>query len=156
LAVSSDGASGTDSGSSDARAPTVDGSVSNDGAVSDDEATADDSAASEEGSAAEASSEVADAGVIADFDNADATSTPASGATYSTADCYNHYRKELTLTTDWVEYKVRFTEMHQDPNFGYIAPFAINQIYSFAIAVPPGTTFDVWIDDLAWWRATDP
>jgi hypothetical protein len=151
---SSDGAAPADGGVS------VDGTATPDAGASDDAATAEaatsDDGVSDDGAAVQAAIETVDAAAGADVVNGEASSTTLTGATYSTVDCYNHYRKQLTLTTEWVEYKIRFSEMHQDPNYGYLAPFAIDQIYSFAIAVPPSTTFDVWIDDLAWWRTTEP
>jgi hypothetical protein len=81
--------------------------------------------------------------------------------------CYNGYGKALMLTSTFAQYRVDFSELQQDPNWGYLpndVPLDLNNVYSmnFLVALPgcadddyancaggpAPVSFDVWIDDL--------
>jgi hypothetical protein len=64
--------------------------------------------------------------------------------------CWNHFGKNLTLTTEWKEYRILFAEMHQRPFWGDPRPGAVNPSKILAIdwAYVGGGPFDVSIDDV--------
>jgi hypothetical protein len=81
--------------------------------------------------------------------------------------CYNGFAKNIMLTAEWRQYQVSFSELRQDPSWGYQpSPDApdLEQVYSMNFEVPlPGcsadtkatcagpkaaVSFDVWIDDI--------
>jgi len=64
-------------------------------------------------------------------------------------DCWNHFGKDLTLTTDWKEYVVTFAEMTQEAGWGQRFPnITPSKLISVNWSVGPGVPYDVWIDDL--------
>lgn len=65
--------------------------------------------------------------------------------------CYNHFGRNMTFTTDWREYEVFFASLEQKPYWGDPRPPSItpSKLYSFDFAIEPGATFDIWIDDIA-------
>jgi len=69
--------------------------------------------------------------------------------------CWNHFGKDMTLTTEWQEFKVSFAEMKQEPGWGDRAP-AINpaQLVSINWSIGPGMSFDIWIDDVQFFDCT--
>jgi hypothetical protein len=63
--------------------------------------------------------------------------------------CWNHFGKDLTLGSDWAEYKVSFAEMKQEPGWGDRRPAVTpSQLVSFNWSIGPGQGFDLWIDDI--------
>jgi len=90
------------------------------------------------------------------------------GAPGNEQDCYNGYGKALLLTSTFTQYWVAFSEMQQDPGWGYrelpvpIEPgegaFSMNFEVPLPGCVtdeiancaggPASVSFDVWIDDL--------
>jgi len=79
--------------------------------------------------------------------------------------CYNGFGKSFLLTDAFTRYTVDFSELQQDPNWGYrVGPLDLEHVYSlnFLVALPgctddtkancagdsPPVPFDVWIDDL--------
>jgi hypothetical protein len=64
--------------------------------------------------------------------------------------CWNHFGKDLTLTTDWKEYRVTFSGAEQEPGWGDPRPAAVTPSKLFALnwQVGPGQSYDVWIDDV--------
>lgn len=82
--------------------------------------------------------------------------------------CYNSFAKAFMLTDRFTQYHVDFSELRQDPSWGYqpgVEPFDRQHVYSlnFLVALPGcagkksnancagdpvPVSFDVWIDDL--------
>jgi hypothetical protein len=65
--------------------------------------------------------------------------------------CWNHFGKDLTLTTDWLEYEVLFAKTTQGEGWGDPRPLALEptELASLDWSIPPGANFDLWIDDVA-------
>lgn len=67
-------------------------------------------------------------------------------------DCWNHFGKNIYLTSEWKEYKVMFWELKQAEYWGDPRPPAIvpDKLYNIDFTVGPGAEkFELWIDDLA-------
>jgi hypothetical protein len=64
--------------------------------------------------------------------------------------CWNHFRKDITLTTEWKEYKVLFSEMKQRDGWGDPRPSSItpDQLMAFNFDFEGGQKFEIWLDDL--------
>ena len=81
--------------------------------------------------------------------------------------CYNGFAKDIMLTNELSQYHVDFSELRQDPSWGFRpnpSKLDFNHVYAMNFEVPlPGCTtdtkatcagptadvsFDVWIDDL--------
>jgi hypothetical protein len=64
--------------------------------------------------------------------------------------CWNHFGKDLTLTTEWKEYRVSFSSAQQEPGWGSPRPTAITPTKLIALnwGIGPGQTYDLWIDDI--------
>jgi hypothetical protein len=64
--------------------------------------------------------------------------------------CWNHFGKDISLTTEWKEYKVLFNAMRQEPYWGAPRPDSITTtaLYSFDFSIKPGQKFDIWVDDI--------
>ena len=64
--------------------------------------------------------------------------------------CWNHFRKDMTLTNDWAEYTVSFAELQQRPGWGDPRPPSVDptQVLSVSFAVEGGQPFDIWVDDV--------
>jgi hypothetical protein len=64
--------------------------------------------------------------------------------------CWNHFGKDLSLTTDWKEYRVTFSGAEQEPGWGDPRPTAItpSKLYALNWQVGPGQSYDIWIDDV--------
>ncbi len=64
--------------------------------------------------------------------------------------CWNHWGKDIQLTTEWREYRVLFSGVQQAPGWGDPRPSALDvkHLYSIDFSVDPGQTFDIWVDDL--------
>ena len=64
-------------------------------------------------------------------------------------DCWNHFGKDLVLTTDWQQYSVSFSEMKQEAGWGERFPAVVpSKLISVNWSVGPGVSFDIWVDDL--------
>lgn len=66
----------------------------------------------------------------------------------------NHYKKEVTLTADWTNVSIAFSELAQLGGWGTMVPFEAGKIYGIDIspvqATAPATTdYDYWIDNLS-------
>src|SRR4051812_10063321 len=64
--------------------------------------------------------------------------------------CWNHFGKDLTMTTEWKEYQVTFAAADQEPGWGDPRPAAITPSKLIALnwQVGPGQSYDIWIDDV--------
>lgn len=90
-----------------------------------------------------------------------------SGSPSDESNCYNAYGKDIMLTSTLTQYRVAFSELRQDPSWGYapnLLAFDLTRVFSVNFEVPlPGcvkdtkancagdpapVSFDVWIDDL--------
>jgi endoglucanase len=66
-------------------------------------------------------------------------------------ECWNHFGQDLTLTEDWKQYAILFSEVRQLPGWGDPRPGSVTpaELYSFDISIGKSTTFEVWLDDVA-------
>jgi hypothetical protein len=66
------------------------------------------------------------------------------------ATCWNHFGKVLTLTPEWKEYRILFTDLRQEDYWGNPRPPAItpSQLFNGEFKIGPGQTFDLWVDDM--------
>ena len=64
--------------------------------------------------------------------------------------CWNHFGKDVTLTNQWKEYKVLFTEARQEPYWGDPRPVAVtpSKLVSIDWSIGPSQIFDLWVDDI--------
>jgi hypothetical protein len=64
--------------------------------------------------------------------------------------CWNHFGKDMELSTEWKEYRVMFADTSQAAGWGDPRPKSITpaQLASIDFTVGPGATFDLWVDDL--------
>jgi hypothetical protein len=80
------------------------------------------------------------------FNIADANTHPDGGVCKT---CWNHFGKDVDLTTEWREYTVSFAEVKQQPGWGdQYAALTPSKLIALNWAVGPGKAFDVWIDDI--------
>ncbi|MDP9002972.1 MAG: hypothetical protein M3O46_23010, partial [Myxococcota bacterium] len=64
-------------------------------------------------------------------------------------ECWNHFGKDISLTTEWQEYKVTFAEMKQEAGWGDRYPAIMpSRLISINWSVGLSQAFDIWIDDL--------
>ena len=56
----------------------------------------------------------------------------------------------MTLTNQWKEYKVLFTEARQEPYWGDPRPVAVtpSKLISIDWSIGPSQVFDLWVDDV--------
>jgi hypothetical protein len=63
--------------------------------------------------------------------------------------CWNHFGKDITLTDDWVEYKILFAELKQAPGWGEQKPsLTVDKLWNLDWSIDKGLTFGVWLDDV--------
>ncbi|MGC4086912.1 MAG: carbohydrate binding domain-containing protein [Polyangiaceae bacterium] len=64
--------------------------------------------------------------------------------------CWNHFGKDLELSTEWKEYRVMFAEAEQGKGWGDPRPKNVtpSQLASIDFTVGPGLNFDLWVDDV--------
>ena len=65
--------------------------------------------------------------------------------------CWNHFGKTLSLTSEWKEYRILFTDTRQMDGWGKPRPAAItpSKLYNLDSKMGPGQTFDFSVDDMA-------
>lgn len=65
-------------------------------------------------------------------------------------DCWNHFGKDLQLTTEWKDYTILFADMTQVVGWGDPRPPSItpSQLASLDFSIGPGANFDLWVDDI--------
>jgi hypothetical protein len=68
----------------------------------------------------------------------------------SCKNCWNHFMKEVELTTEWQEYQISFKELAQRAGWGEPRPKSVqpNQLYAFTFAMEGGGDFELWVDDI--------
>lgn len=65
-------------------------------------------------------------------------------------DCWNHFGKDVTLTEEWQEYVIPFSELKQGDGWGDPRPQSLTpeKLYNLDWSIGPGATFELWIDDI--------
>jgi hypothetical protein len=66
------------------------------------------------------------------------------------ADCYNHPRTRVELTTAWAQYSVKFNEVSQGSS-----PVK-NRLQMLAFLVPDAEDWDYSLDEIAWFKGAAP
>ncbi len=67
--------------------------------------------------------------------------------------CWNHFGKDLTLSSDWQEYRVSFAEMTQEAGWGDKVPAVTpGKLLSINWSIGPGQTYDLWLDDIVFFE----
>jgi CubicO group peptidase (beta-lactamase class C family) len=81
------------------------------------------------------------------FSVADVNTSPAGGVCEQ---CYNNFGAPFTLTPDWQEHCVAFSEMTQAGRWGAALPAVVPaKVYSMAWSIHDrGADYDLWIDDV--------
>ncbi len=81
------------------------------------------------------------------FKVADVNTHPNGGVC---TNCYNHFGKDLSLSTEWQQFEFFFGGMQQRPYWGDPRPPSIDarQLNGFDFTIEAGNVFDVYIDDL--------
>lgn len=63
--------------------------------------------------------------------------------------CWNHFGKDLQLTTSWQDYKISFAELQQQSGWGDRFPaLTPSKLFAMYWAVGTGKSFDLWVDDV--------
>jgi len=65
--------------------------------------------------------------------------------------CWNHFRKDFSLTTEWKEYRLMFTELAQRPGWGEPRPAHVTPGQTLSVTFALGgveSDFDLWVDDI--------
>jgi endoglucanase len=82
------------------------------------------------------------------FSLADVNTHPELG---TCKNCWNHFNKNVELSTEWAEYQVSFKEMAQRAGWGEPRPKSItpNQLYTLTFAFEgSGQEFELFVDDI--------
>ena len=66
------------------------------------------------------------------------------------SNCWNHFGKDLTLTTEWKDYVILFSEARQAPGWGDPRPPSIipAQLYGIDFSIDKSQVFEIWVDDV--------
>jgi hypothetical protein len=68
-------------------------------------------------------------------------------------ECYNSFGKNMNLGTDWARYTVTFSELAQQTTFGKMFPAVDTEhLYSLNFTFIGAAPFDLWIDDIAFFK----
>ncbi|HVZ86645.1 MAG TPA: carbohydrate binding domain-containing protein, partial [Polyangia bacterium] len=64
--------------------------------------------------------------------------------------CWNHFGKDLILTTEWKEYKIMFADARQQPDWGVPRPLSLtpSKLIEIDWQIGPGRSYDIWVDDI--------
>jgi hypothetical protein len=80
------------------------------------------------------------------FKVGDVNTHPDGGACKN---CWNHFGKDLTLSTDWQVYEVAFRDMTQEPGWGDQVPAVTpGKLLSVNWSIGSGQPYDLWVDDI--------
>ncbi|MBV9950250.1 MAG: hypothetical protein JOZ69_25640, partial [Myxococcales bacterium] len=66
-------------------------------------------------------------------------------------ECFNDFGSDLTLSTEWKQYVIPFSDMSQMEGWGAPHPKGIDKskIYGMQWQVnSPGADYDIWVDDV--------
>jgi hypothetical protein len=75
--------------------------------------------------------------------------TEAAGGKCTPPKCDDHFGKWITFTSTWAKYTMTFAEMKQQGFGAPVAAFDASKVYAVQFQTKQATTFDVWVDDLA-------
>jgi hypothetical protein len=79
----------------------------------------------------------------------DKNTDPAGGVCAPAEKCNDHFGKDIRLTEAWALYTMNFADLLQ---LGWGQPSAaldVSHLYAVQFQVAKGTTFDIWLDDVA-------
>lgn len=78
----------------------------------------------------------------------DVNTVPEGGVCSS--GCWNAFGKDLSVTTEWQEVTVLFSELRQQDGWGDPRPpaLAVNKVKGLEWAIDKGQEFELWIDDV--------
>ena len=64
--------------------------------------------------------------------------------------CWNHFSKDLIVTTQWKEFRILFSEVQQQAGWGEPRPAALtpSKLVSIDWSISGGQVFDLWVDDI--------
>lgn len=81
------------------------------------------------------------------FKVGDVNTHPDAGVCTS---CWNHFGKDLVLTSAWKQYTILFSSVAQEPGWGDPRPPSVSpsKLVSIDWTIGPGQSYDLWIDDL--------
>jgi hypothetical protein len=79
----------------------------------------------------------------------DKDTDPSGGLCAPAAKCSDHFGKSLNITSEWVQYVIRFSDMAQLGWGASVPAFDAKSLYAIQFQVAKGAAFDVWIDDVA-------
>ncbi|WP_437671130.1 hypothetical protein [Sorangium sp. So ce131] len=65
--------------------------------------------------------------------------------------CYDHFHREVVLTPSWKHYKIPIACLRQD-GYGEFPALRVTELRSFDFLYPRGKAFNIWIDDIAFYR----
>jgi hypothetical protein len=66
--------------------------------------------------------------------------------------CYDSFGKTISFTTEWKQYVLAFGDLQQR-GFGDMVPFFdANHVYTVTFGFAGPSPFDLWIDDIAFYR----
>jgi endoglucanase len=65
-------------------------------------------------------------------------------------DCWNHFGKDLDLTTDWKEHVVLFEDLRQAAGWGDPRPPSVvpSKLYGVDFSIGKSAVFEIWVDDV--------
>jgi hypothetical protein len=64
--------------------------------------------------------------------------------------CWNHFRKDFTLSDDWQKFTMTWNEMKQRDGWGDPRPKSITpeKVVTLSYALEGGKSFEIWVDDI--------
>jgi endoglucanase len=67
-----------------------------------------------------------------------------------TNSCWNHFGQDLTLSSEWRQYTVKFADLKQQDGWGDPRPatLAARNVMSLDWSITAGQDFDIWVDDV--------
>ncbi len=80
--------------------------------------------------------------------NVSTAATDPVGAICSGAKCNDHFGSSITLSTTWTAYTLAFKDIKQQ-GWGTPATFDATKLIGLQFQVDKSTTFDFWVDDVA-------
>jgi Carbohydrate binding domain (family 11) len=64
--------------------------------------------------------------------------------------CWNHFSKDVTVTSQWKEFRILFSELQQQVGWGEPRPTALtpSKLVSIDWSITGGQVYDLWVDDI--------
>ncbi len=85
------------------------------------------------------------------------TATDAEGGRCT--ECFNDFGTDVELTEDWQQHTLSFQDLSQLPGWGSPRPGSVDSAALYGIQFQvnsPGSSFDVWIDDVSFYGCSQP